>query len=170
METKVKKLTIGKLDKFVELNEYFGWEVVDKEAIRSDQAVLLTMERDRSKFQDFRTIRSLEKQYYRINRPIPLLFLIFVVLGVGFLVAFLTTKNILFFAYSFMYPSLTCFCISVFALVVYLLVLAKRKKLLAVILKQASIKTGTNKEWPTKHNINPDDQSSWALSRLVNRQ
>lgn len=168
METKTKKLTMSRLDKFIELNEYFGWEVVDKEPIRSEEAILLTMERDRTKFEDFRTIRSLEKQYYHINRPFPLALLIFVLLGTGFLVTFLLTKNTLFFAYGFMYSALTCFCIAVFALIVYLLILIKRKKLLALILKQASIKTGTNKEWPTKHNVNPEDESSWALSKLVN--
>ena len=169
MERKTKKLTMAKLDKFIEINEYFGWEVVDKEPIRAEEAILLTMERDHDKIENYRDVRSLEKQYYRINRPLPIALLIFVLLGAGFLTAFFLTKNTLFFAYSFMYGALTCFCIAVFALIVYLLILAKRKKLLAILLQQASIKTGTNKEWPTPHNINPEDESSWALSRLANR-
>ncbi len=169
MERKTKKLTMAKLDKFIEINEYFGWEVVDKEPIRAEEAILLTMERDRDKIENYRDVRSLEKQYYRINRPLPIALLIFVLLGAGFLTSFFLTKNVLFFAYSFMYGALTCFCIAAFALIVYLLILAKRKKLLAILLQQASIKTGTNKEWPTPHNINPEDESSWALSRLANR-
>ena len=160
---------MAKLDKFIEINEYFGWEVVDKEPIRTEEAILLTMERDRDKIQNYRDVRSLEKQYYRINRPLPIALLIFILLGTGFLVSFFMTKKTLFFAYSFMYAALTCFCIAVFALIVYLLILSKRKKLLAIILKQASIKTGTNKEWPTAHNVNPENESSWALSKLANR-
>lgn len=170
METKYKKTTLPRMDKYVETQEYFGWEVVDQMPQRSDFSIILTLQRDGSRFTDFRKVRSLEKQYNRIARPIPLTFLIFVTLGVGFLITFFVTKNMLFYAYGFLYPALTCFCIATFALIVYILILSRRKKLLATLLQQASIATGTNKEWPTGHNINPDTETTWALSRLTNRQ
>lgn len=169
MERKTKKLKLPQLDKYVEINEYFGWEVVDKEPVRSDEAVLVTMERDAAKLENYHSVRVLEKQYFHILRPIPVLLMIFLVLGTGLLVTFLMTKNLLFFAYGFMYASLTCYCIASFALVIYILILIKRKKLLETLLHQASILTGTNKEWPTKHNVNPDNETSWALSKLTNR-
>ena len=169
METKYKKVTFPRMAKYVETQGYFGWEVVDQMPQRSDETIILTLQRDGNRFSDFRLIRSLEKQYQRIARPIPLAFLIFVILGIGFLITFLTTKQMLFYAYGFMYSSLTCFCIATFALIVYILILSRRKKLLTLLLKQASIVTGTNKEWPTGRNINPEVETTWALSRLTNR-
>lgn len=169
MQTKYKKLSISRLDKYIEVQEYFGWEAVDKQAIRSDEKVRVTFQRDKEKLRDYKTVRRLEKQYYGILKPIPVTLSIFLVLGTGFLLTFLFTKETLFFAYAFMYNSLTCYCIGFYALVVYLLILARRKKLLATLLHQASVKTGTNKEWPTRHNIYPDEESSWALGQLANR-
>ena len=169
METKYKKITLPRMKKYVETQEYFGWEVVDSMPQRSDETIVLTLQRDGTKYTDFRKVRTLEKQYNRIAKPFPLAFLIFAVLGTGFLLTFFFTKNLLFFAYGFMYSALTCFCIATFALIIYLLVLSKRKKLLAILLQQASAATGTNKEWPTAHNVNPETEVTWSLSRLTIR-
>ena len=169
MQTKYKKLKVSHLDKYIEVQEYFGWEVVDQEAIRSDEKVRVTFQRDKAKITDYKTVRRLEKQYYGILKPIPVTLLIFLVLGTGFLLTFLFTKDLLFFAYGFMYNSLTCYCIATYALIVYLLILCRRKKLLATLLHQASVKTGTNKDWPTRHNIYPEQETSWALGQLANR-
>lgn len=169
MEVKSKRIDLSKLDKYIEVQENFGWEVVSKDDLKPNNTIVLTMQRDGESFQDYKGVRNLEKQYHRLSKPFPLLFVIFATLGTGFLMAYFVMKNIVIYYFSFMYAALTFFGMASFALIVYLLLLIKRKKLLALILSQAAIKAGANKDWPTKRNIVPENDATWALSKYANK-
>lgn len=169
MEVKRIRINLNKLDKYVEVQEHFGWEVVDKSDLRPNNTILLTLQREQTEFQDYKGVRSLEKQYSRLDKFFPLALIINLVLGAGFLTAYFVTKDMFIYYFTFMYGALTFFGVSLFALIVYLCMLVRRKKIMDTILKQAAIKAGSDKSWPTKHNIFPENETSWALARYINR-
>ena len=51
----------------------------------------------------------------------------------------------------------------VFTLIIFLIVLIKRKKLLNYINNNAALKSGANKEWPTPRNILEEEEHTWAM-------
>ena len=163
METKSKRISLSRVDKYVETEEAFGWEVVSKEDLRPDNTILLIMQRDKSSFGDYDKVKSLERQYHKIMRPYPIATIVLALIGLAFLVAYLFLKSTLFFAIVFLYAALTFFCIAVFALLVFLLLLVKRNKLLMALKKEAANKSGANKDWPVGRNVLEEDELSWAL-------
>ena len=168
MEVKSKRISLSKVDAYVEIQESFGWEVVDKEDLRANNTILLTMQRDGETFIDYRGVRALEKQYHHLHKAFPLALLVSLIIACSLLGAYLALKPTFLYAISFLYGSLTFFGVSTFAFIVYILLIIKRKKLLELILKQASIKAGTNKNWPTKRNIDPENEKTWTLSKYTN--
>ena len=168
MEVKSRRISLSKLDQYVEIQESFGWEVVDKEDLRAKNTILLTMQRDGETFLDYKGVRSLEKQYHRLHKAFPLALMVCLIMAGSLLGAYFATKGQFLYAISFLYCSLTFFGVSSFCLILYILLIIKRKKLLETILKQASIKAGTNKNWPTKRNIVPEEENTWTLSKYTN--
>ena len=163
METKSKRISLSKLDKYVENQEAFGWEVVSKEDLRPNHTVLVVMQRDKNNFANFDKVKSLESQYNRIARPYPIATIVLVVIGLVFLGAYFFLKDTLFFAIVFFYAALTFFCMAVFALIVFLLILMKRNKLLLSLKKEAANKSGANKDWPSQRNVAIEEDLTWAL-------
>lgn len=166
METKSKRIRLSKVDDYVSLNEAFGWSLVSKDDLRPDETVLITMERDRELFSNYNEIRRLEKDYYIIKRPFPLLAIVFAVIGGGLLPVYFMFKGLI-VAIICLYASLTFFIIAFFALFVFILLLIKRRKLLSKILEFASNKSGANKEWPTDRNIAPEEEDTWTMRSQV---
>ena len=163
METKSKRISLSRVDKYVETQEAFGWEVVSKEDLRPNNTILVIMQRDKNSFSDFNKVKSLEKQYNAILRPYPVATIVLAVIGLAFLVAYLFLKETLFFSIVFFYASLTFFCMAVFALIVFLLILIKRNKLLLALKKAAANKSGANKDWPVGRNVLEEEELTWAL-------
>ena len=170
METKSKRIKLSKADKYVELQESFGWELSSKEDLRPDNTIFIVLERDRNNFQDYGRIRALEKQYEKINRPIPIREMVVLGIGLALLIAYLFFKNTLVFSYLFLYGALTFFCIDVFLLIIWLILFIKKEKLLAAIKLEASNKSGANKDWPTPRNIAPEEEMTWAIYDSVNKR
>ena len=163
METKSKRISLSKLDKYVENQEAFGWEVVSKEDLQPNHTVLVIMQRDKDNLHNYKKVRALEKQYNRIARPYPIATIVLAVIGLAFLVAYLFLKDTLFFAIVFFYVALTFFCMAVFALIIFLLLLMKRNKLLIALKKEAANKSGANKDWPIPQNVIQEEEMTWAL-------
>ena len=109
METKSKRISLSRLDKYVENQEAFGWEVVSKEDLRPNNTVLVIMQRDKAGFANYDKVKSLENQYNKIARPYPIATVVLTVIGLAFLVAYLFLKQTLFFAIIFFYFALTFF-------------------------------------------------------------
>ena len=166
METKSKRIRLSKVDDYVALNEAFGWSLVSKDELRPDETVLVTMERDRELFSNYDEIRRLEKDYYSIKRPFPLLAIIFAVIG-GILIPFYFFFKGLIVAIVCLYAALTFFIIAFFALFIFVLLMIKRRKLLSKIMEFASNKSGANKEWPTDRNIAPEEEDTWTIRNQV---
>ena len=163
METKSKRISLSRLDKYVENQEAFGWEVVSKEDLRPNNTVLVIMQSDKADFANYDKVKSLESQYNKIARPYPIATVVLAVIGLAFLVAYLFLKQTLFFAIIFFYFALTFFSMAVFALVVFLLLLLKRKKLLLALKKEAANKSGANTDLPVQRNVIEEDELTWAL-------
>ena len=163
METKSKRISLSKLDKYVEDQEAFGWEVVSKEDLRPNHTVLVIMQRDKEGFGNYDKVKKLEKQYHRIARPYPIATIVLAVIGLAFLIGYLFLKQTLFFAIVFLYVSLTFFAMAIFALIVFLLILIKRRKLLLALKKEAANKSGANKDWPIERNVIQEEELTWAL-------
>ena len=163
METKSKRVKLSNLDKYVETQQAFGWEVVSKEDLQPNHTIVVVLQRDPNTFENFGKVRSLEKQYNSIARPYPILTVVLAVIGLAFLAAYLFLKSTLIFAIAFLYASLTFFSMAVFALVVFLLLLIKRSKLLVALRKEASNKFGSNSDWPTQRNVVEEGELTWAL-------
>ena len=163
METKSKRISLSKIDKYVETQEAFGWTVVSKDDLRPNNTVLLVMQRDAHALDNYGKVKSLESQYNKIARPYPIATIVLVVIGLIFLGAYFFLKPTLFFAIVFFYLALTFFCMAFFALVVFLLILIKRNKLLISLKKEAANKSGANKDWPIHQNVVPEEQMTWAL-------
>ena len=163
METKSKRINLSKVDKYVETQEAFGWEVVSKEDLRPNNTILVVMQRDKASLDNYSKVKSLEKQFGAIARPYPIATIVLAILGLAFLLAYFFLKDMLFFAIVFFYAALTFFCMAFFALVVFLLVLMKRNKLLLALKKEAANKSGANKDWPIQQNVVPEEENTWAL-------
>ena len=163
METKSKRVSLSNLDKYVENQAAFGWEVVSKDDLRPNHTVLVVLQRDKNNFANFDKVRALEKQYNKIARPYPIATIVLVVIGLAFLVAYLFLKDTLFFSIVFFYAALTFFCMAIFALIVFLLILLKRKKLLLALKKEAANKSGANTDWPVPRNVIEEEELTWAL-------
>ena len=167
METKSKRVKLSNLEKYVETQQAFGWELVSNDDLQPNHTVLVIMQRDGSTYENFGKVKSLEKQYNSIARPYPILTVVLAVIGLAFLVAFLFLKSTLIFAIAFLYVSLTFFCMAVFALIVFLLLLIKRSKLLTAIKKEASNKFGSNSDWPTPRNVVEEGEVTWSIIQSV---
>ena len=163
METKSKRISLSRLDKYVENQEAFGWEVVSKEDLRPNNTVLLIMQRDKDNFPNYGKVKALESQYNKIARPYPIATIVLAIIGLAFLVAYFFLKETLFFSIVFFYAALTFFCMAIFALVVFLLILLKRKKLLLALKKEAANKSGANTDWPVQRNVIQEEELTWAL-------
>ena len=167
VESKSKRIKLSKADKYVETQEAFGWELVEKEDLRPDNTILLTMARDSANYHNFNKIKSLEKQYHRVSRPMPIACIVNAVIGLAFLIVFFITKSSFAFAYGFMYLALTFFCIAVYAAIVFLILFFKKGKLQVALKRQAATKSGSNKDWPTPRNCLPEDDNTWLLSKSI---
>ena len=163
METKSKRVSLSRLEKYVETQQAFGWELVSQEDLQPNHTVVVVMQRDGGSYENFGKVKSLEKQYNSIARPFPTATIVLAVIGLAFLGAYLFFKETLFFAIVFLYLALTFFCIAFFTLVVFLLLLIKRNRLLTAIRKEASNKFGANSDWPTARNVLPEEELTWAL-------
>lgn len=166
METKSKRIRLIKVDEYVALNEAFGWTLVSKDDLRPDETVVVTMERDAELFSNYDEIKRLEKDYYSIKRPYPLLAIIFAFIG-GILLPFYFAFKGLVVAIVCLYAALTFFIIAFFALFIFILLLIKRRKLLKKIMELASNKSGANKEWPTDRNIAPEEEDTWTMRSQI---
>lgn len=163
MEVKSKRVRLSRADRYIETQEAFGWEVVSKDDMRPDNTIVITMERRKENFSDYRAVVALEKQYYSLNRPYPILAIIFALIGAGCLVAFFFLKGVFAFYFTLLYLALTFFCIATFALIVFLILLLQRGKLVDAIKERAANQSGANRDWPTPRNVIPEEEGTWNL-------
>ena len=112
METKSKRISLSRLDKYVENQEAFGWEVVSKEDLRPNNTVLVIMQRDKAGFANYDKVKSLESQYNKIARPYPIATVVLAVIGLAFLVAYLFLKQTLFFTRKIFCDYILLLCIN----------------------------------------------------------
>ena len=167
METKSKRISLSRIDKYVADRKCFGWELASQDDLKPDNTVLLTLQREPKNVDDYKTVKKLEKQYNKLNRSFPLLPIILACVGGVFLLLYFFLKGQVFFNLAFIYIALTSFFVALFALVVFLLLLIKRNKLLVAIKQEASNKVGSNSDWPTQRNVLEEGEFTWALIQSV---
>ena len=168
METKKKRISISRVDQYVQDEACFGWELASKDDLRPNHTILLTLQREPKSLDDPKTTKKLEKQFDRLSRRFPTLALIMALVGGGLLAAYFLLKPYLFFYISFLFASLTCFCVSFFSLVIFLILKINRKQIREYLLSEAMMASGVSQEFPTKHNIKEENETTWALSNTIN--
>lgn len=164
-EEKKKRISIDRVDQYVEDKACFGWELVSKEDLKPNHTILLNFQRNTENIDDLKAAKKLEKQYDKMSRRVPLFFIILTLIGGALLAAYFLLKPYLFFYLAFLIAALTCFSIAFFSLVIFLLLLIKKKDIISYLLTEASLRTGQTKEFPTKHNIKEENEYSWALTK-----
>lgn len=168
METKSKRINLSRIEKYTADKKCFGWEVASQDDLKPNNTIVLTLQREQKNIEDYKTVKKLEKQYDKLNRRFPLLPLILVGVGGLFLLLYFLLKGKVIFYLAFIYISLTSFCVAVFALVVFLFLLIKKKELSEILMSEASRRAGLDNNFPNKHNIKEDTDYTGALINSIN--
>ena len=165
MENKRVIVRENKIDETIEFYTSFGWQLVgEKEEIKGGKTAL-NFERDKDRLgQSYQTIAKAEDLYKRISRPFPLGGSIMFGVGTLFLILYFTLQTIFPYYIAFLYVSLTCYCVSVHLIIIFVIIFAKRKKLLAKVVKDVAIDAGTVREYPLKNNIKEETDQTWLIS------
>lgn len=169
METRNVKISFNQAEKYANEKACFGWVVVSKED-RGNQTVILKMQRDPKTIDDYKTTRKLEDQYERISRKVPTSTIVFTIIGIAALISYFVLKETFLYAISILVASLTSFAIAFLLLIMFLLLKAKKKSIVALILKEAAIRSGATKDYPSKNNIKPKNDSTWALTNTFSNK
>lgn len=167
MEKKSVKINFNRVDQYIKDKAVFGWQVVSKEDLKN-QKILLTLQREPKSVDDIKTTKKLEKQYDLLNRRVPLFSIILAIIGGIALALYFVLKPYVIFYISFLYESLTCFCVAFFGIVIFLLLKIKRKTLVKYILDEAAMRSGASRDYPNKHNIKEETETTWALTNTFN--
>lgn len=164
MESKQVVVKQKKLESTIDFYTSFGWlEVGEREEV--GDKIVLNFERDKERLgESYQTIISAERTYRRIARPFPLAAIILFGIGALFLIAFFVTQKFFPYYIVFLPVGLTCLCISVHLLIIFLIVFLKRKKLLAKVVKDVAIDAGTIREYPLQNNIKEETDQTWLIS------
>ena len=170
MENKSFRVDINQVEEFLRVKAIFGWTLVNKEDLRGNQTILLNMERDPSKINDYYTLKVLEKQYASANRKFPTAALVLAIIGAGFLAGYFVLQSISYFAFSCLVSSLTFFLFAIIFFVLYILLVIKRKAIINKILNEASIRSGVSNDYPNKNNTKEQNDATWALSNTINKK
>ena len=168
METKSKRISLSRIEKYVADRKCFGWELASQDDLKPDNTVLLTLQREPKNVDDYKTVKKLEKQYNNLNRSFPLLPIILAGVGGVFLLLYFLLKGQVVFYLAFIYIALTSFFVALFALVVFLLLLIKKKELNKILTAEASLRAGLDNSFPNKHNIKEPDDYTGALINSIN--
>ena len=164
MESKTVKVKAKKVEETIAFHNAFGYELVGQEDEGNN--VLLTFERDKERFEgnSYHTIRSTEGLYARISRPFPLAGIIMFAIASVLLAMFFILQKTFPFYIVFLFASLTCYGVSIQLLIIFLVILLKRRSLLKRVVKNVAIEAGTNKEYPLQNNIKKETDKTWLIA------
>ena len=164
MESKTVKVKANKVDDTISFHNAFGYELVSQE--EEGNKVLLTFERDKERFEgnSYHTIRSTEALYSRISRPFPLAGTIMFVIASVLLACYFVLQKTFTYYIAFLFASLTCYGIFVNLIIIFLIILVKRRSLLKRVVKNVSFEAGTDKEFPLKNNIKKETDKTWLIA------
>ena len=164
MESKRVVVKQKKLERTLDYYTSFGWLEVGEREEMGDK-IVLNFERDKERLgESYQTIMKAERLYRRIGRPFPLAAIILFAIAAAFLVAFFVTQKFFPFYFVFLPVGLTCLCISVHLLIIFIIIFFKRKKLLAKVVKDVAIDAGTIREYPLQNNIKEETEQTWLIS------
>lgn len=165
METKLIKVKEDKVDDKIDFYASFGYVLLEKEELE-DGKVALTFERDKDRLAagSYGKLKKGEKAYRSISRPYPLGFLIAFVIGAIFLALYFVLKQSFAFYIIFLYVALTFFGLSLYLLIIFLVLFAKRRSLLKKVVKTVAIEAGTAREYPLENNIKEEGDDTWAIA------
>ena len=158
METKSFRVDINKIDEFLKIKAAFGWQLVSKDDLKPDHTILLNLQRDPKQVKDYYSLKALERQYESANRKFPVALVVFSIIGAALLVGYFLFKSSPYFAYGFLVASLTSFLIALIYLVLFLLILLKRKKIVERIIDKASKSSGLVIEASNKSENKPAEE------------
>ena len=165
MDTKLVKVKEDKVDDKIDFYASFGYVLLEKEELE-DGRIALTFERDKDRLEDgsYGKIRKGEKTYRRIARPYPLGFIVAFVIGGILLALYFVLQKTFPYYIVFLYVALTFFGLSIYLLIIFLVLLAKRRTLLKKVVKNVAFEAGTAREYPLENNIKEEIDDSWAIA------
>ena len=153
------------INKVLEIGTAVGYSSIVM-ALSNPIVRIVSIERDKERFEgnSYHTIRSTEGLYARISRPFPLAGIIMFAIASVLLAMFFVLQKTFPFYIVFLFASLTCYGVSIQLLIIFLVILLKRRSLLKRVVKNVAIEAGTNKEYPLQNNIKKETDKTWLIA------
>ncbi len=165
METKYLKVKEKKVDDTIDFYASFGWVLSGEKEELPNGKVGLTFERDKHRLEgDYRTVRRGERVYRQIARPFPLAALITLAIGCAELVLYFTVRDVFAYYIVFLYGCLTFYAITVYLLIIFVIILVKRRSLLNKLVYNVGLQAGTLRDYPLQNNILEEEDDTWAIA------
>lgn len=165
MENKTVFTKVSKKDQVIEFHKAFGWNLVGEPSELPKERLALCFERDPEALGDsYKTIMKAEKLHRKFTRNYPLGTVICFLIATTLLVLFLTLQKAFRYYILFLYFSLTFYCVGIYLLIVFLVILTHRQLLLERLRKKVGADAGTIKEYPIEKNVKEETDNSWLIS------
>lgn len=167
MENKTIKTKKYKKDKVINFESHFGWDAFSFK--ENGNSVIINFQRDYPK-STIKPLKRLYKQYKYINRPIPLLGFINLIIGIVLFILFYTIKNIGDYKYIFLASGFLFSSISLFEIFIFLILLTQRNKLNNYIFDNGDELTGKKKSYPYVMNLVQANENSNKLRKFITKK
>ena len=166
METKYLKVKEKKIDSTLEFYSSFGWiETGERETLPHGK-LGITIERDKERLdKSYSVVIKGERAYHRLARPYPLGAIIVFAIASASLVEYFVLKSTGFWLYILpLYASLALYGVTVYLLIIFFIIFAKRRSLLKKIVHNVAIDAGTVRELPLVNNIKEETDDTWLIA------
>lgn len=167
MENKTIKTNKFKKDSVIDLQSHFGWDVFSIK--EQGNSTIITFQRDYPK-NVIKPLKKLHRQYKYINRYVPILGFVNLIIGIILIILFYNIKNIGEYKYIFLASGFLFSGISLFEIFIFLILLTQRKKLTDYIFQCGDELTGKKKNNPYINNLVKSNQNSNKLRQFITKK
>lgn len=164
MESKYIRVSEKKAEEKIDFYTAFGWTLVGEREQLPNGKVGLTFERDKKELESFDKIRRAEQAYAQISRPYPLAALITLAIGSALLILYFVLQKQVVFYLGFLYLSLFAYAMSIYLLIIFIIIVIKRRGLQNKIVQNVGAEAGTIRELPLKNNIEKENEDTWLIA------
>ena len=164
MESKYIRVSEKKAEEKIDFYTAFGWNLVGEREQLPNGKVGLTFERDKKELESFDKIRRAEQAYAQISRPYPLAALITLAIGSALLILYFMLQKQVVFYLGFLYLSLFAYAMSIYLLIIFIIIVIKRRGLQKKIVQNVGVEAGTIRELPLKNNIEKENEDTWLIA------
>ena len=164
MESKYIRVSEKKAEEKIDFYTAFGWNLVGEREQLPNCKVGLTFERDKKELESFDKIRRAEQAYAQKSRPYPLAALITLAIGSALLILYFMLQKQVVFYLGFLYLSLFAYAMSIYLLIIFIIIVIKRRGLQKKIVQNVGVEAGTIRELPLKNNIEKENEDTWLIA------